>query len=308
MKTRTRRAAFVVLGACATAACSFAVDLEGLTSPPSILAPAEAGEAGEAAVLVEASVDAPLDAPADAAPLPCLPSATIDTPLTTVLGPWTPRTIGNPGYPRTDSFFGAPAAVLFPFVDTSIDGGPSEHFSAVGGLWHAALPLRAFDIELEAHVRCTAADSCADGLGLVWLDTLDIPAATSVNNGHRMGLPSGVDGAGVLLDDLKNGADETDDPAAPSVQIVAIDASRAVGQYAWTVASKGTPFLAGWHSLTVSLRGDTVRVGYDGVFWIIGLVRPITRGVVGLTAATGGQTNAVAVRNLKGAFYDCTPL
>lgn len=200
MKTRTRRAAFVVLGACATAACSFAVDLEGLTSPPSILAPAEAGEAGEAAVLVEASVDAPLDAPADAPP-PSLPAQRDH---------------------RHAAHDGA---------------GPVD--APHGGLWHAALPLRAFDIELEAHVRCTAAYPCADGLGLVWLDTLDIPAA--------------------------------------------------------------------WHSLTVSLRGDTVGVGYDGVFWIIGLVRPITRGVVGLTAGTGGQTNAVAVRNVKGAFYDCTP-
>lgn len=77
--------------------------------------------------------------------------------------------------------------------------------------------------------------------------------------------------------------------------------------YKWVVASKGTSFLAAYHKLSISARGTIVTVGYDGTPVLIGSLPMVTRGLVGITTATGDQTNAVAVRNVKASFYDCAP-
>ena len=105
------------------AACSFTVDLTGFSSgSEAALVPLEASADGPAA-------DGALpDAHVDTAP-PCLPSTVIDAPFTSDIGSWVPRSLSNKDYPRVESFFGAPAGVLLPFVDTTpipVDAGNPE--------------------------------------------------------------------------------------------------------------------------------------------------------------------------------------
>ncbi|MEA2749745.1 MAG: hypothetical protein QOI41_3888, partial [Myxococcales bacterium] len=48
-------------------------------------------------------------------------------------------------------------------------------------------------------------------------------------------------------------------------------------------------------------------VAYDGAPAVTGMVPAVVQGLVGLSAGTGGETDAVAVRNVKASFYDCVP-
>lgn len=313
MKRGARRVAFVVaIGA--TAACSLTVDLTGFSS----------GSERESPPLAEAgAVDAPV---ADAAPdvmldttPACAPRTVIDTPLANDLGTWTIRSFGNTGHPKVDAFSGVKAGVLLPFVDTTpipVDAGdpdagptfytPPERGRAIGGLWHpATVPLRAFDVSADVRVRCTKPSSCADGIAFAWLDTTAVPAANDGNIGGAYGFPPGVRGAAVLLDNYKNL--ETGDPDPLTMQVIALDATKPVGKYPWVLTSKATEFVDDWHSLTISLRGDVVVVQYDGAPWLTTRVPTWGTGLFGMSAATGGQTDAVAVRNVKASFYDCTP-
>lgn len=317
MRSSTRRAAFVVAvaAACVMAACSLTVDLTGFSS------------GSEAALVpVEASVDAPVadaavaDVTVDGAPA-CVPSTVIDAPFTTSLDSWVPQTHANKDYPRIESFFGAPAGVLLPFVDTTpipVDAGgsdaspqfytPPERTGAASGLWYPTpVALRAFDVDLEIHVKCTSASSCGDGMAFLWLDTTTVPLASSANPGHILGLPTSVNGAGVVADDYENGSSDTTDPPAPSLQVIGIDAAKPPGKYPWVLTSKSTPFLAAWHRLHITVRGDTATVSYDGSPWLTSLVPRFERGMIGVSSGTGGQTDAVAVRNVKASFYACTP-
>lgn len=319
MRSSTRRAGFVVAvaAACVMAACSLSVDLTGFSSgSEQPLVPAEGSVDA-----TDADADgAASDANIDTAP-PCLPSTVIDTTFATALDSWVPRSTSNKDYPRVEAFFGAPAAVLLPFVDTTpipVDAGssdagpqffvPPERTGAVGGVWYPTpVALRAFDLDLEIHVKCTNSGSCADGVGVLWLETTTVPPATSSSIGHAMGLPPGVNGAGVVADNYRNDSSDTSDPNAPSLQVIGIDSAKTPGQYPWVLASKGTPFLAAWHRLHIAVRGDNGTVSYDGAPWITTLVPKLERGIVGISSGTGGQTDAVAVRNVKGSFYDCTP-
>jgi hypothetical protein len=245
----------------------------------------------------------------------------IDTPLTSTFGSWSTRAYQQTGYPTIEPFFGMRAAVLFPFVDTTpvpIDAGnpdagptfyyPPERENAVAGIWQTTpLALHAFDVELELYVKCTKSGSCADGVAFAWLDMTSPTLLTNPNVGHQHGLPRATAGGAVLLDDWANSSADTSDPPAPTLQIVKIDATKDLGHYPWVVAYQPSAFLGGWHKLTVSVRGDAVNARLDANEPINAKVPPIVRGLVGISAGTGGRTDAIAVRNVKGSFYDCTP-
>ena len=73
------------------------------------------------------------------------------------------------------------------------------------------------------------------------------------------------------------------------------------------MASQPSTFLQAWHKLGISVRGDTVKVRYDGGPALTATVPSVARGLIGISGGTGGQTDAVAVRNVKGSFYGCVP-
>jgi hypothetical protein len=222
-----------------------------------------------------------------------------------------------------ENISGMPAAVLLPFVDTTpvpIDAGdpdagptfyvPPERKSAIGGIWQTTpVPLRSFDVDVEVFVKCTSAASCADGVAFVWLDTTSAASLddNSSSAGHIMGIPPGVAGGAIIADLFKNDATETTDPPVPALEIVKVEAAKNVGHYPWVVTSKQLDFRAAWHKLSISVRGDVVSVAIDGAPLISGMVPSVVRGLVGLSAGTGGLTDAVAVRNVKASFYDCVP-
>jgi hypothetical protein len=301
----------------AAVACSLTTDLDGLHRPGESVAPPPDG-----ALVDTTTVDAIPDATEDAPLPPCKASSVIDTPLTSSFGEWSPRSHKNAEHPKIGSFFGGNAAVLLPFVDTTpipidagpdADGGPAfftppERRDAIGGLWLTTpVALRSFDLELDFHVRCTNGSSCADGLAVGWLDTTSAAGLTNENDGHRYGFPAAVSGGAVLVDTYQNKLDETDDPPSPSLQIVRLEGSKTLGLYKWTLASKSTDFPGANHKLAVSVRGTTVSVRYDGGAALTSTVPMVTRGLIGISAATGGQTDAVAVRNVKASFYECVP-
>jgi hypothetical protein len=316
MRPGVARIAFVIALA-ASVACSLTTDLTGFSDP----LPGDAGS--DAFVEADSAVaDAGFEAAIDSALLPCAPETVIDTPLTSTLDTWSPRSLAQTGgYPKVESFFGSPAAVLIPFVDTTpipVDAGnpdagptffvPPERTTAIGGLWHPTpVALRSFDLEVEIYVKCTSVSSCADGVGIAWLDTTSVDSLTNDNTGRTLGLPSSVSGGAVLADVFHNAADETADPAVPALEIVKLEATKAVGLYPWVVASIGVDFRAAWHTLTISVRGASVTVGYDGKQSFDGTVPMVVKGLVGISAGTGGNTDAVAVRNVKASFYDCVP-
>ena len=315
MRAGVRRVVFVV-AVSAAVACSL-TDLTGLSESD----PVETPEASA----VDSAVDVVVvtDAAPDVVPPPCEASTVIDTPLTVDLGTWSPRAFAQSGHPKVETFFGTSAAVLFPFVDTTpvlvdagdpdADAGPTyssapEITSASSGLWQTTpVALGSFDAEFEVHVRCTKPSSCADGVAFAWLGTTVSSALASSNIGAAVGLPGAVEGAAVLLDDFQNDPTEIADPAPPTLQIIQLDPAKTPGKYTWILTSKSASFLGGWHKVKVALRGTTLSVSYDGAFALTATVKPLFRGLVGITAGTGGLTDAVAVRKFKGSFYDCVP-
>jgi len=299
-----------------TAACSLVVDTSGLTGAP----PAEAGPPEAAADATSAPPpDAEGDDDADAGALvdaeTCDAAAVAyDLPLTATLDPLLARSLRVSTYPKVEPFFGDVAAVLYPFVDPSpMDAGPdaaptyrAQYTGAHSGLWiPAAVPLGAFDVTVDVHVRCTSTSSCADGLIVAWLETERLEVLTNASTGHVGGLPSGTDGAAVVLDDFQNPPEDVADPAAPTLQVIQLDATKPVGKYPWHVAAKATSFLGGWHTVAVTARRGVLDVRFDGALRVSAVTRPFARGLFGITAGTGGETNAVAVRNLRATFRDC---
>ena len=296
----------------ATAACSLTTDLSGYAG--SVDAPAP-----DSAITTDGPAEgAPTDG-GDAAPPPCKPDLVLDTPLTSTLGTWSPRAIRNGSYPKIEAFEGTPATVLYPFVDTTPfpvdpsnpDAGTTsrpERTDAVSGIWQtSAVGLRAFDVELEVFVKCTTVNSCADGVAFIWLDTTNAALLNDGGLGHTQGVPAAVAGGAVLLDNFRNDPADTSDPDVPALEIVKIDATKSLGRYPWVVASQTATFLKAWHKLGISVRGDTVNVRYDGAPALTATVPSVARGFIGISGGTGGQTDAVAVRNVKGSFYACTP-
>jgi hypothetical protein len=313
-----RIAVAIALGAAATSAC--AIDLSGYSEPLDSVDAAMVPDGTPVDVNVnEASADVTIDVPAPA----CLPSTTVTTTLTNDLGNWVKHGQNANGYPKVEKLFGQSCAVLFPFVDTTpmpIDAGPGadagfnvapEREEMSSGLWQPApVALQSFDVSLEIYVRCTSSDSCADGVGIVWLDTTQSSLLDNSNNnntGNTLGIPSSVSGTAIIADDYKNGPDESSDPNVPALEVVNIDGTKSIGNYPWIVASKDASFLSGWHTLTVSVRGTSLTVLYDGALTLSATVPSIKSGLFGIVSATGGSTDAVGVRNVKASFYDCVP-
>ncbi|MDB5216893.1 MAG: hypothetical protein JWO86_4820 [Myxococcaceae bacterium] len=320
MRLGVRRIAFVVaLGAAgAGVACSLTTDLNGFSEP----FPRDAGSDVFVSPDTSVIVDAAPEASVDSAPPPCIAQTTIDTPLTSTLDMWSPRSsMQSGGYPKVESFFGMKAAVLLPFVDTTpvpIDAGdpdagptffyPPERNDAIGGIWRTTpVALRSFDVAFDFFVKCTKNGSCADGFAFVWLDTTAVANLSNKNSGSEMGIPALVSGGAVFADNHRNDSTESSDPPVPALEIVKLEAAKTVGHYPWVVASKGINFIGAWHKLAISVRGDVVTVAYDGAPAVTGMVPSVVQGLVGLSAGTGGETDAVAVRNVKASFYDCVP-
>lgn len=307
-----RRRSVARLASCAPlvlAGCSLVTDLSGFSEPV-----VDGGGVADAAPsdaplpTDDAGDDVGTDAPS------CAPSVVVDTKVESGLEDWLPFAYRANGYPKVEAFGDGPAAVLFPKVvvppGAGTDGGPPspEIFAAHSGIWRpGAVPLAAFDVDVEVFVACTSTSSCADGLVVAWVDDATLGDLTNTNDGHVAGLPAARAGAAVILDDYQNGATETTDPAAPSVQIVQLDATKSLGQYPWQVASAGLSFLGAWHRLGVRLRGGDVAATLDGAAVLAAKVRPVARGLFGLTAGTGGETDAVALRDLHAKFYACVP-
>ena len=118
MRRGNDRIAYVsALSACfVVAACSLVTDLDGFAEPFSREAGNDAFAGAETSI--PDGADGAAEAAFDPAP-PCVAQTVIDTPLTATLGTWSPRSSQAGGYPKVESFFGSPAAVLIPFVDTT---------------------------------------------------------------------------------------------------------------------------------------------------------------------------------------------
>jgi hypothetical protein len=290
--------------------CSLLVDLEGLAGSAAPDGGDDAlSEAGEPR-------DGGPDVTFDDAPFRCDASTTIDEPFATDLGGWVPLQQAAPGYPKLGAFAGDPAAILLPIVDVpKVDAGSDaaappadEYDDARSGLWFpTVVPLQAFDVDFEMQVRCPVPGSCADGLAFAWLDLATLGPLTNVNTGHAAGLPEGVAGAAFYADNYRNDETETSDPPAPALEIIGIDPTKPVGTYPWVVASRAASFMEAWHAIGIRVRGGDVEVLYDGAPFLSGKVAPVAKGIIGLTAGTGGETDAVAVRKLKGRFFSCSP-
>jgi hypothetical protein len=250
------------------------------------------------------SADAPsIDAfvPQDAGDV-CAPRTVIDSVFSVDLAGWEPLGRASGAYPRIETFAGMPAAVLFPFQPAS------ELQFARSGVWLAQpVALEAFDLSAQVQLRCTSTTSCADGVALAWLDTTDRTRLTSSNVQQTMGLPDGTTGSAVVFDIYRNAPPETPDPLAPSLQLVVLDPKAKVGAYDWFVDTAPASFLQAWHTVTIRVRGDQAVVGYDGAELLSGKVPRVALGLFGITAGTGGETHASAVRNVRGTFYDCIP-
>lgn len=308
-----RRTTVARLASCAPlvlAGCSLVTDLSGFSepvtdagTPPDAAAPSDARPPSD-----DAGDDAAGDAPS------CVPSVVADTKIESGLEDWLPFAYRANGYPKVEAFGGGPAAVLFPTVvvpaGAGTDGGPPDPqiYGAHSGIWRpGAVPLAAFDLDVEVFVACTTTSSCADGLVVAWIDSTTLADLTNTNDGHVAGLPASRAGAAVILDDYGNDATETTDPPPPTIQIVQLDATKSLGQYPWQAATAGLSFLGAWHRLGVRLRGGDVSATIDGAAVLSGKVRAIERGLFGLTAGTGGETDAVALRDLHAKFYACVP-
>jgi hypothetical protein len=249
----------------------------------------------------------------------CVASKTIDAPFTSDFGGLVPISENVSGYPHIGTLGGSSAAVLFPVPDAGlepIDAGPDvdggfqsvtqEILDAHSGLWTSSpVPLVAFDVTVDLHVDCATNDSCADGVMIAWLDLASTSKLSNTNHGSSCGLPDRVAGAAVVLDNLANG--ETSDPPPPSIQLIALDATKEVATYPWVVSFAHKPFAGAWHTVAVSLRNGMVTVKFDGAAIVTGKAPSIASGLFGLTAGTGADSDVVGARNLHAAFYSCTP-
>lgn len=300
-----------VVGLAGALGCSVMTGFSGLTGSAD-----DAGTTADAAQASDAAHDATsstLDAGLDANG-PCVAATTMSNAFDKDAGTFLSVSTVM-GYPQVEPFFGDPALVILPFRDTSlVDAGPdaapmpkeAELTSVRSAAWlPAPVPLTSFDVTFQAQVRCTSAISCGDGLIFAWLDTVNPDLLDHGGTGHTAGLPELVGGAGVNIDDYQNGPSETNDPYTPSLQIVQLDPAQKVGTYPWQKAIEKLNFFDAWHTYTVRQRGGAVTVFYDGTMQLSANVTRVKKGFVGLTAGTGSDTDAIAVRNFQGTFYDC---
>ena len=312
MRRRARGVVVVSTAAALLGACALFTDLNDLSKGSVDAGPerSDATSPGE-----DASVDVALPPLSDAGATGCDASRVVVESFTSSLGEFVAKSDDNDIYPHVETFAGAgPVAVLFPKIvvppEAGTDGGPDDPqlFSTVNAIWlKTPAPLSSFDATIDVRVDCTNQDSCADGVVVAWLETSNLSLLPGSGSGHVAGLPQGVRGAGVVLDNFVNSPPEPPDPPSPSLQIIELDPTKTVGLYPWHVATTPFAFLGAWHTLTIQVRGDRVKVFVDGLEKLSGVIPELSSGIFGITAGTGGMTDAVAVRNLSASFYDCKP-
>lgn len=268
-------------------ACSLLADTGGLATDTSEIASKPAHDDGGTDTGAPTTDDSGSDAST------CTPSMTVDTAFTADLGDWRTNSAvaGDPSVGVIDD--GSKAAILL---------AADCPANAKAGLWRPTLvPLHAFDVEFDVFVRCSDANGCADGLLVQWMsgDSANVVA-------NAFPVPPGEMGTGLLFDVYQNGIGQTTDPdpEVPALSLMGIDPRIADWKH---IANKTTNFLAAWHHVAISLREGRATVLYDGTKVLEGATQPLPQGVFGFAAYTGAETIGAAIRNVKGAFYDCVP-
>lgn len=201
----------------------------------------------------------------------------------------------NVGWPQVETTAEGPAVALV----TPSSGGN------LGAIYLAQpLAIRAFDVKVRSLVTCPDAGGCSDGLAIVWLATDGgAPALQTYTSTPTFGIPAAVAGAGVAFDlqtDLG-----PNDPASPSVSLLAIDGVGAPGGYDWHTKSAPAPTFVGNRDLTLSLRKGQLTARVGGATAIAGPVDAGFTGYFGFAASTGGAIGHFVLRNFSATFYEC---
>jgi hypothetical protein len=265
--------------------------------------------------------DGPLFVIPPAAPLGGCPRR-VDRTFDDDLRGWLALSQNVPGYPKIENVEGRKAAILLPGRALAVDagdGGATDPPHARSGLW-AAVPASEFpqfraavDLEVELFVSCTAA--CATRVMLAWLDAEgDFPDAavlTNDNVGFLAGLPDGVGGRAIVLDNyLDAGPTDRGIPPPPRIQIVDVSASAPASTSAAATAS--VAIANGWHSLHVRLDArygpsrTAVTVEFDRLRVVEAeLPDPRRPQLAGIAAGTSSPSDAVAIERVRFTSY-CT--
>jgi hypothetical protein len=202
------------------------------------------------------------------------------------------RSGGNNGYPKTDSL-----GVVFV--------NPNEQDER-GAIWlEAPVPTRSFDIAFYAYISGNAPHG--DGLAIAWLATTDekVLNANDLGTGGTYGIPKAVRGGGVLFDVYANGP--AGDGPVPQVAVLAIDGSRAPGNYDWHAAKgpKNDNLVSRVLEVAIKRRAGRITVTVGGEVEVDSAADPEFIGSFGITAATGGDRASFRVRSLKATFSSC---
>jgi hypothetical protein len=263
----------------------------------------EEADADAPAIAPDGSGDAGVDV-VEAGPR-CDASFVVSDPLSVIdLDTWIVIADGtNVGYPAVETTAEGPAiALLAPGAGTNL------------GAMYLAQPLamRAFDVKVRSLVTCPDAGGCSDGLAFTWLAPPDGGTAglQTFTSTPTFGIPANAPGAGVAFD-LQTDVGPND-PAAPSVALLAIDGVGLPGAYDWHTKSAAAPTFAGNRDITLSLRKGQITVKVDGAPAIDG---PISAdagagdagfvGYFGMSASNGAAIGRFALRSFSATFYEC---
>lgn len=288
-----QRRVLVVVGVVGAAACG--IDALGqLVDEPRDRADEDASTDGGPAPDATAA-DADIDV-VDAGPR-CDASYVVTDPLSMIdVDTWIVITDGtNVGFPAVETTSEGPAvALLAPDAGTNL-----------GAIYLAEpVAMRAFDVKVRSLVTCPDAGGCADGLAFTWLAT-DGGATTlqTYTSTPTFGIPANVPGAGVAFD-LQTDV-SANDPASPSVSLLAIDGVGLPGQYDWHTKTAPAPTFAGNRDITLSLRKGQLTVKVDGAPAIDGPVDAGFTGYFGMSASNGLAFMRIALRSFSATFYEC---
>jgi hypothetical protein len=265
------------------------------TAPPGAAPPArdagaedvavDPGDAGDAATI---DVDAG-----------CQPTVSADPLSTLDVNRW--LAVSNPenaGYPQVTTLGGAAAGTWVEIVH-DVD------FAKGGIWWRQKLATHAFDVSFGVYTQCGS--RCGDGVAFAWIDTSSTSALANGDNGSVIGMPKLVAGGAAQLDLFEN--QELGDGPAPSMRVLALDATKFPGTYKWVVKSsaKNDALQATPHTIGLRLRAGVVHVSVDGSEVTSGAVSSGFAGYVGFTAANGGFNGRIFVRDFSAKTYDCDP-
>jgi hypothetical protein len=244
-----------------------------------------------------AGIDA--DATVDAGPRCAF--VTVTDPLTALLGDggdgwFVSHDISNGDHPKIDPSSEGPAVSLI----------TPDVTSSAGAIWRAPLPVHAFDVSFRYIITCDG--GCSDGLGLLWIESHDggAPELFPPTSANTFAIPPGFRGSGVVLDVRSDTV--ANDPATPSLSVIAIDPTKTPGTYDWHVTN-GSPDAGylGSHHVAVRLRKESgLTATVDGVDV---LTTPTVlmdfNAWFGIGASVASDKGTFVVRDFKAAFYEC---